>query len=161
MKTQVFDVALHLLMRKGNTNMNLYIQKYVPCMSSMKRSIIRLPHGIIKVSCLNITINYTNLIGFLIPRLVSMYIIYLVRFHQYTRPTLVVVVFSCWWRFWAWHVIETYNSLQHLCKLYFMHEVMRGMLLHLCVGIMNFLNQITQGCDLESLKLQLRFIFRK
>jgi hypothetical protein len=60
-----------------------YEKKYVPCM----------PYGIIKVSCLNITINYTNLIGFLIPRLVSMYIIYLVRFHQYTHPTLVVVVF--------------------------------------------------------------------
>jgi hypothetical protein len=93
LKTQVFDVALHLLMRRGNTNMNLYIQKYVPCMSSMKRNIIKPPHGIIKVSCLNITINYTNLIGFLIPRLVSMYIIYLVRFHQYTHPTWVVVVF--------------------------------------------------------------------
>lgn len=35
------------------------------------------------------------------------------------------------------------------------------MFLHLCVGIMNFLNQITQGCDLESLKLQLRNVFRK
>jgi hypothetical protein len=86
--------------------------------------------------------------------------IYLVRFHQYTHPTLVVVVFSCWWRFWAWHVIETKNSLQYcLCKLYFMHEIIRRMLLHLCVGIMNFLNQITQGCDLESFSFQLRIFF--
>jgi hypothetical protein len=82
-------------MRRDNIDMNLYVEKYVPCMSSMKRNIIKLPHGIIKASCQNITINYTNLVEFLIPRLVSMYIIYLVRFHQYTLPTLVVVVFSC------------------------------------------------------------------
>jgi phosphoribosyl-AMP cyclohydrolase len=40
-----------------------------------------------------------------------------------------------------------------------MHEIMRRMLLHLCVGIMNFLNQITQDCDLESLKASIKKYF--
>ncbi len=57
-------------------------------MSSMKRNITRLPYGIIKVSCLNITINYINLVGFFIPIFVSMYIIYLVRVCQYTPPNI-------------------------------------------------------------------------